>query len=154
MRAKSKVLYSSDYTFEYGKGYYLSRYEGSKIAVITSGRGAHEALAAAEILKSEGVEVDIIDMPSADEAMFVELAGSGKSLLFAEQNNGYLYSEFQKTMFKNKVNFDLNKIFSINALDESGKAIFIHSGTYKQLAEHLGLSAKQLAGTVKKIITG
>ncbi len=154
MRAKSKVLYSSDYTFEYGKGYYLSRYEGSKIAVITSGRGAHEALAAAEILKSEGVEVDIIDMPSADEAMFVELAGSGKSLLFAEQNNGYLYSEFQKTMFKNKVNFDLNKIFSINALDESGKARFIHSGTYKQLAEHLGLSAKQLAGTVKKIITG
>lgn len=154
MRAKSKVLYSSHYTFEYGKGYYLSRYEGSKIAVITSGRGAHEALAAAEILKSEGVEVDIIDMPSADEAMFVELAGSGKSLLFAEQNNGYLYSEFQKTMFKNKVNFDLNKIFSINALDESGKARFIHSGTYKQLAEHLGLSAKQLAGTVKKIITG
>lgn len=154
MRAKSKVLYSYDYTFEFGKGYYLSRYEGSKIAVITSGRGAHEALAAAEILKSEGVEVDIIDMPSADEAMFVELAGSGKSLLFAEQNNGYLYSEFQKTMFKNKVNFDLNKIFSINALDESGKARFIHSGTYKQLAEHLGLSAKQLAGTVKKIITG
>ena len=154
MRAKSKVLYSSDYTFEFGKGYYLSRYEGSKIAVITSGRGAHEALAAAEILKGEGVEVDIIDMPSADEAMFVELAGSGKSLLFAEQNNGYLYSEFQKTMFKNKVNPDLNKIFSINALDESGKARFIHSGTYKQLAEHLGLSAKQLAGAVKKIITG
>lgn len=154
MRAKSKVLYSSDYTFEFGKGYYLSRYEGSKIAVITSGRGAHEALAAAEILKGEGVEVDIIDMPSADEAMFVELAGSGKSLLFAEQNNGYLYSEFQKTMFKNKVNPDLNKIFSINALDESGKARFIHSGTYKQLAEHLGLSAKQLVGAVKKIITG
>ncbi len=154
MRAKSKVLYSSDYTFEFGKGYYLSRYEGSKIAVITSGRGAHEALAAAEILKGEDVEVDIIDMPSADEAMFVELAGSGKSLLFAEQNNGYLYSEFQKTMFKNKVNPDLNKIFSINALDESGKARFIHSGTYKQLAEHLGLSAKQLVGAVKKIITG
>lgn len=154
MRAKSKVLYSSDYTFEFGKGYYLSRYEGSKIAVITSGRGAHDALAAAEILKGEGVEVDIIDMPSADEAMFVELAGSGKSLLFAEQNNGYLYLEFQKAMFKNKVNPDLNKIFSINALDESGKARFIHSGTYKQLAEHLGLSAKQLVGAVKKIITG
>lgn len=154
MRAKSRVLYSSDYTFELGKGYYLSRYEGSKVAVITSGRGAHEALAAADILKGEGVEVDIIDMPSADEAMFVELAGSGKSLLFAEQNNGYLYSEFQKTMFKNKVNSDLNKIFSINALDESGKARFIHSGTYKQLSEHLGLSAKQLAGAVKKIITG
>lgn len=154
MRAKSKVLYSSDYKFEYGKGYYISQHEGSKVILITSGRGAHEALATAELLKCEGIEADVIDMPSVDENLMIELAKSGKSLVFAEQNNGYLYSEFQKSMFKNKFIPDMNKIFAINALDKDGKARFIHSGTYKQLAEHLGLSAKQLADAIKKIING
>ncbi len=154
MRAKSKVLYSPDYEFEFGKGHYLSKSTGSQVVLITSGRGAHEALEAAGLLRNEGIGLDVIDMPSVDENLLIELARSDKSLIFAEQNNGYLYSEFQKIIFKNKLLPDMDRIFAINALDTEGKARFIHSGTYKQLAEHLGLNAKQLAEAVKEIING
>ena len=152
MRSKSTVLYTCDYEFEYGKGYYIARNEDSRIVIISSGRGVHEALTASENLKLESVSIDVIDMPSIDEKLLVSLAESGKKLIFAEQNNGYIFSAFQKAMFKYKIFIDMKNVISINALDDEWNPRFIHSGTYSQLVESLRLRSDQLVESIKNMV--
>lgn len=152
MRSKSKVLYTSDFEFQYGKGYYIAKNKGSKAIIISSGRGVHEALTASEKLKMESVFIDVIDMPSIDEKLLISIAESGKKLIFAEQNNGFIFSSFQKTMFKYKISVDMNNIISINALDDQWNPRFIHSGTYSQLIGSLGLYSDQLVESIKNIV--
>ena len=47
MRTGSAVLYGSDYSFEFGKGHILKQSPNDVAIVVSSGRGVHEALAAA-----------------------------------------------------------------------------------------------------------
>src|SRR6202000_1939697 len=57
MRTGSAVLYGSDYEFEYGRGHVLRHGASDRAILISSGRGVHEALVAAEISGKEGIEV-------------------------------------------------------------------------------------------------
>ena len=59
--------------------------------IISSGRGVHEALAAAK-----QVSAGVVDMPSIDEDLLLQLYDSQKLLCFAEQNNGYIFAELFK----------------------------------------------------------
>lgn len=150
MRSKAAVLYGRDSEFEYGRGYPLKVAKGGRAVIVSSGRGVHEALAAEKLLKDVGA--DVVDMPSVDERMMVSLAASGKALVFAEQNNGFLASAFMKTMFKYKQPVDPNKVAFMSTLDADGNARFIHSGTYAQLITGLGLTPGDIAGKVKELV--
>ena len=152
MRIKSKVLYDSDFKFEYGKGYFLRQQEQDEVLFVSSGRGVHEAITASELLKGSGISAGVIDMPSIDEELMLSLADSGKLIIFAEQNNGYIWSSFMKIMFKNKKQVNMSKFISINTLDSDWNPRFIHSGTYEQLTGYTGLSSVQLFETVKKVL--
>jgi len=57
--------------------------------IVSSGRGVHEALAAADLCGA-----GVVDMPSIDDQLLLELYDSGKALFFAEQNNGYIWQNF------------------------------------------------------------
>jgi transketolase C-terminal domain/subunit len=48
MRTPSAVLYGDDYSFEFGKAYYVRRSADDAAVIVSSGRGVHEALAAAQ----------------------------------------------------------------------------------------------------------
>jgi transketolase len=149
MRAGSGVLYDSGYEFEFGKGSFLRGGGKDDAAVIiSSGRGTHEALAAAAECETRGVKVAVVDMPSIDEALLVELHNSGKLLCFAEQNNGYIWRNFQKSLFRRVQKIDTSRSFAVNALDEDGQPRFIHSGMYEQLLGAFGLAPSQLAETI------
>src|SRR5271163_1831944 len=89
MRTGSAVLYGSDYEFSFGKGWWLRRGEKDQAVLVSAGRGVHEALAAAVLLQKEGIAVGVVDMPSIDEGLLLELVNSGQWLILAEQNNGY-----------------------------------------------------------------
>ena len=89
-------------------------------------------------------------MPSVDEGLLVELYNSGKLLCFAEQNNGYLWRNFQKSVFKQVQKIDASRSFAVNTLDEAGQPRFIHSGTYQQLLGAFGLSPSQLAEAITR----
>ena len=54
MRTPSAVLYGSDYAFEFGKGYVLRERADDAAVIVSSGRGVHEALAAADCLCRHG----------------------------------------------------------------------------------------------------
>jgi transketolase len=88
MRTESAVLYPSTYEFSFGKGHWLRRSESDQAVIVSSGRGVHEAIAAAGVLAKTGLNAAVIDMPSVDESLMMELASSGKPQIFAQQNNG------------------------------------------------------------------
>jgi len=124
------------------------------VVVISSGRGVHEALAAAELCAQNGVSVTVVDMPSVDEVLLLELYNSGKVLLFAEQNNGYLWQNFLKVIYRNRdlATGSLQRVVTVNTLTAEGKPQFIHSATYEELIEAFGLTPSHIAKTVQGIL--
>lgn len=156
MRAESGVLYGSDYEFSFGEGYRLRAKDEEEAVIISSGRGVHEALAAAAICSSRGIETGVVDMPSIDERLLMDLCASGKLLIFAEQNNGYLWQNFLKALYCNRqsVNADaLKRVVTINTLTRAGKPQFIHSATYEELITAFGLTPEAIATAIERSMT-
>jgi transketolase C-terminal domain/subunit len=148
MRTGSAVVYGPDYNFEFGRGHVIRQSAEDVAIVVSSGRGVHEAIAAAGLCTKR---VAVVDMPSIDDALLLQLYDSGKLLLFAEQNNGYIWQNFLKVLYRHrKTAADLSRVASINTLDEQGLPRFIHSGTYEELVEAFGLTAAQIAECIEK----
>ena len=151
MRTPSAVLYGSDYTFQFGKGYIVQQSPADAAYLISSGRGVHEALAAAAMCAKSGVSVQVVDMPSIDEELLVECVNSGKLLVFAEQNNGYISENFLKIAYANRDRIrleHLKNVATVNTLGANGRPQFIHSATYEELIDAFGLSPSALARTI------
>jgi deoxyxylulose-5-phosphate synthase len=90
-------------------------------------------------------------MPSIDDDLLLRMYDSGKLLIFAEQNNGYIWQNFLKVLYRHrKVSADLSRVVTINTLDPGGSARFIHSGTYEELVEEFKLTAAQIAQTIEE----
>ncbi len=152
MRAPSGIIYDNAVDFEFGKGYILKESAADKAVIMSSGRGVHEALAVAKQLEQDGIMIGVVDMPSIDEQLMLDLYNSVKIILIAEQNNGYIWSEYRKVLFKSNQTIDTTRLVPINALDQDGKPQFIHSATYSQLLRRFGLAPDQLAETVKNLL--
>ena len=151
MRTESAVLYPSSYEFSFGKGHWLRQGKDDQAVIVSSGRGVHEALGAAKVLEQRGVQCGVVDMPSLDDELFVELAQSNKLIVFAEQNNGYLWQNFLKALYRIKaVNASdvLNRVVTISTLDRDGRPQYIHSATYEQLTAAFGLTPDSIAATI------
>jgi transketolase C-terminal domain/subunit len=151
LRAPANVIYDADFDFEFGKAYNIKYSEDAEATIVTSGRCVYEALDVAKSLETEGVHINVIDMPSIDEQAIVELYRSGKTVFIAEQNNGYLWSHFKKVLFEKESNINTQRLVPINTTTKSGLH-YIHSGTYAELAAHYGLDAKHLSENILKIL--
>ncbi|HUB78807.1 MAG TPA: hypothetical protein VMB03_08435, partial [Bryobacteraceae bacterium] len=145
MRTPSAVIYGSDYTFEFGAGQVLR--EGDRAVIVSSGRGVHEALAAADLFPGLGV----VDMPSIDEDLLLQLYDNGKLIVFAEQNNGYIRQNFLKVLSRRRSGVSgTDRIMTVNTLSPEGRAQFIHSATYEELTDVYDLSAGKLAARIQQ----
>ena len=152
MRTPSAVLYGPDYEFEFGKGAILRESAADRAVIISSGRGVHEALAAADLCGKAGVSVGVVDMPSIDETLLCDLHDSGKQLIVAEQNNGYIWQNLLKVLWRRGKTVNPDRIRAINTLDREGRAQFIHSGTYEELVSAFELSDELIARRILKIL--
>ena len=150
MRTPSAVIYGSDYAFELGKGHVLRESAADAAVIVSSGRGVHEALAAAGECARAGTAVGVVDMPSIDEDLLIGLMSSGKIICLAEQNNGFILQNLLKVLYRRggAASAYAGNILAINTLDASGRPQFIHSGTYEELVRAFGLSAAQIAGAI------
>ena len=111
----------------------------------------HEVSAAAALCEPSGVNVRVVDMPAIDQDLLCHLPNSGKLLVFAEQNNGYIWQSFLKIVYANRSTIrleNLRNVVTINALGGSGRPQFIHSGTYEELIDAFGLSSAAIARSV------
>jgi transketolase C-terminal domain/subunit len=153
MRTPSAVIYGSDHTFEFGKGNILRQSPKEAAVIVSSGRGVHEALAAAAECSRTGLDVGIVDMPSIDEELLIELYESGKVICLAEQNNGYILQNLLKILFRRRKDSwtGVDRILPINTLDAHGRPRFIHSGTYEELTRAFGLSSSQIAAALARM---
>jgi transketolase len=150
MRTPSAVIYGDDFAFEFGKAYVVRQRPDDAAVIVSSGRGVHEAIAASGECAALGVAVGVIDMPSIDEDLIVRLAESGKVIVLAEQNNGYIFQNVLKTLYRGGVRAGsaLDNLMPLNTLDEKGKPRFIHSATYDELVDAFGLSSSKLARAI------
>jgi transketolase len=145
MRTPSAVLYAGEYRFEFGVGQMLRA--GDRAIIVSGGRGVHEALAAADLVPGVGVA----DMPSIDEDLLLRLYDSGKLIVFAEQNNGYIWQNFLKVLARRRSAVSgVDRVMTVNTLSPDGRAHFIHSATYEELVDVYDLSALKLAATVRQ----
>jgi len=152
MRTGSAVLYDQDYTFTFGKGHILRQSDADVAIVISSGRGVHEALASADLCAKDGLAVCVVDMPSLDEDLLLRLYATAKPLIFAEQNNGYLWQNFLKVLYRNRAStklVTLDQVVTINTLNAESKPQFIHSATYEELIAAFGLTPSAIADTIR-----
>jgi transketolase len=153
MRAGSGVVYDPGFEFEFGKGCILRQSPGEAAVIVSSGRGVHEALAAADGSAGQGFNIGVVDMPSIDEKLLLDLYDSGKLLCFAEQNNGYVWRTFQKILFQRRGPIDTGRLVSVNTLGPDSMPRFIHSGTYEQLLSAFGLTPSQLIESIRGKVT-
>jgi transketolase C-terminal domain/subunit len=147
MRTPAAVLYGPDYTFEFGRGSILRESAGDAAVIVASGRGVHEALAAAVECERHGVSVGVVDMPSIDEDLLVQISKSGKLVCLAEQNNGYILQGLLRTLYRHGI--PVPALLAINTLDAAGRPQFIHSATYEELVEAFGLTPAQIARAIR-----
>jgi len=152
MRTPSAVLYGADYDFEFGKGAVLRGTAADRAIIISSGRGVHEALSAAETCSNAGVPVCVVDMPSIDDSLLCNLYDTGKPMIVAEQNNGYIWQNLLKVLIRHGKAVNPDRIFAVNTLDKAGRAQFIHSGTYEELVHVFELSGNLLAERILRIV--
>jgi transketolase len=148
MRTPSAVIYGSDYVFEIGRGHVLRESADDQGVIISSGRGVHEAIAAAELCQRGGISVGVVDMPSIDEDLLVRLCETGRLVCLAEQNNGFILQNLLKVLYRRGLAVSTSRILAINTLDNAGKPQFIHSGTYEELTDAFGLTPAQIAGAI------
>ena len=151
MRTPSAVIYPGDYAFEYGRGHFVYGTKDADAFIVSSGRGVHEAIAAARECGASGVQVAVVDLPSIDAGLLADLCASGKLVCVAEQNNGYILQNLQKIAFERRHEYPQNllqRVMAINTLDADGRPRFIHSGTYEELVDAFGLTPAKIASAV------
>lgn len=148
MRSPSGILYEPGFGFTYSKAVRLAGDDKSTVNFVSSGRGVHEAIAAAELLKVKGVNASVYDMPSYDEKTMIDLLKRKVLLVVAEQNNGNIIERLGKTALKNGLFVNPDRLLVLNLTDTSGRYQFIHSGTYGELVNEYGLSSNQMADRV------
>jgi transketolase len=149
MRTPSPVLYDATYAFEFGKASFVHGAESDAAFIISSGRGVHEAVAAARVCEQSGARVAVVDMSSIDEDLLLELCSSGKVVCLAEQNNGYILQNLLKVQHRRGRGGEARpRILAINTLDSDGRPRFIHSGTYEELIEAFALTPVHIAKAV------
>ncbi len=82
------VVFDDSYRFEIGKGVQLT--EGSDLTIIATGLMVGEALAAAELLKNEGIAARVVNMATIkpiDRDIIVKAASETGAIVTAEEHN-------------------------------------------------------------------
>ncbi|MEQ9441457.1 MAG: transketolase C-terminal domain-containing protein [Cyclobacteriaceae bacterium] len=152
LRAPATALYEDNFTFTFGKAYPVKSQKDAQASIVSSGRGVHEALAAADKLEAKGVHVNVVDMPSIDEEAILDMHRSGKPVFIVEQNNGYLWTNFRKVLFAQESRINTQKLIPINTTTHPQGLHYIHSGTYDELTAQYGLDAEHLSDRIAETL--
>jgi len=149
-RAAGPTLYDASETFKVGGSKVVRQSDSDKVTVIGAGVTLHEAVKAADQLKSEGINVRVIDLysvkPIDTATLQTALGVTGNRLVVAEDHwpQGGLGSAVLEALSS-----------------ESGSALkFIHlavkgmpgSGKPQELLNAAGIDAEHIAAAVRKLI--
>lgn len=146
-RSATPVINPEDYHFEIGKGHVLK--EGKDVSIIANGLCVSSALEAAELLKNDGIDAEVINICTIkplDEELVVQSAKKTGKVVTAEEHSiiGGLGGAVAECLSE-KCPTPMYRIGVRDRFGESGPAAeLIHKyeldgeGIYKQVKEFLG----------------
>lgn len=139
-------VFDENYKFEIGKGVYLT--EGTDVTIVATGLMVERALAAAELLKSEGISAAVINMATIkpiDKEILVDAANKTGCIVTAEEHNiiGGLGSAVAEA---------LSEIKPVPVLRVGVEDVFGKSGPALELLEIFGLNAANIVAKAKAAI--
>ena len=143
-RGKFPVIFSEKTEFVIGQ---VKRLRKGKDAVIfTTGSMLHNVLTAAEILKIQGIEVEVLHFPTIkplDKPTVWDAANKFKKVITVEEHqiDGGFGSSIAEV---------LSEVLPTPLMRIGVKSLFGESGTYEELLKKHGLDAESIAFTVKK----
>ena len=140
------IIFGSDYRFEIGKGVQLR--EGGDVTVIATGLMVNEALAAAELLKNEGISARVINMATIkplDKDIVLQAARETGAIVTAEEHNilGGLGSAVCEAVCESLP----VPVVRVGVNDSFGK-----SGPAAELLKLYGLCAENIAARAKEVL--
>src|SRR3989344_5887025 len=146
-RTAFPVIHNPGYKFEMGKGEVLR--EGKDAVIFATGTMVHESLKAASILKSEGIDVYVVNIHTIkpiDGKLIVELAKKTNCVITAEDHNiiGGLGSAVAEVLSENYPCIT-KRIGMQDKFGESGKP--------EELYKKYGLDAESIAEEAVKFLS-
>lgn len=142
-RAATPVIHDESYKFELGKGEVVK--EGKDVSIIATGIMVAKALEAAEILKAEGIDAEVINIstikPLDNELVLASAKKTGK-VVTAEEHSiiGGLGSAVCELLAEE---------YPVKVTRIGVKDVFGQSGTPAALLEHYGLTAADIVKACK-----
>ncbi|QJA09969.1 transketolase family protein [Romboutsia sp. CE17] len=145
-RSAVPTLFNEDYKFEIGKGSVVR--DGNDATIIACGMMVNEAIIAHEALKSEGINVRVINMSTIkpiDRELIINAAKETKAIVTAEEHSivGGLGSAVSEVV---------SEECPVVVKKVGVKDVFGESGTPAELLEKHGLTAKHIVESVKEAI--
>lgn len=139
-------VFDGNYKFEIGKGAYLV--EGSDVTIIATGLLVERALAAAELLKADGVSAAVINMATIkplDKDIVLDAAAKTGAIVTAEEHNviGGLGGAVAEAICEMK---------PVPVMRVGVEDVFGRSGPALELLEVYGLNAANIAAKAKAAI--
>jgi transketolase len=151
-REKTPIMTTVDTPFEIGKSYTLWQGENgdneNTIGIIATGALTHKALLAAKKLEEQGIQVNVLALPTIkplDKNGIIEFAKSVKAIVTVEEHQiaggmGSAVAELLSSTYPTKIKF-------IGVHDKFGQ-----SGTPDELIEYYGMGEKDIIQAVKELM--
>jgi len=140
-------LFGGDYSFEYGKADVVRT--GDRATIVTYGQMVHRAVEAWELLKKEGIRVEVLNMPTPlhpDREAIRKAAQRGPIIVYEDHNvHTGLGSVLADVLSEEGLCCPLKKM---------GVTEYAPSGVPDELYAMLGLSVQDLVNTVKEVLYG
>jgi transketolase len=145
-REATPVITTKDTPFEIGKAYVFA--EGKDVSIIATGTMTYQALAAAEKLYKDGIDAEVVHVPTIkplDTATILESVKKTGCVITVEeaQINGGLGGAIAELLSEEHP----APLVRIGMKDHFGE-----SGEPSELLEHFGLTAKHIAMTAHHVV--
>ena len=142
-------IYELDYDFKLGRGVTLRN--GKDIAIIATGGIIHEVLAAVEELERLGISTRLINIHTIkpiDTDIILKAAAETKAVLTVEEHSilGGLGSSVAEVLLENATKAVKFRRMGLNGVFACGY------GSYQDMKEENGLSAKDIVAQAKKLL--
>ena len=146
-RSAVNTLFDENYKFEIGKGHVVR--EGNDASIIACGIMVNEAILAHEALKSEGINVRVINMSTIkpiDKELIIAAAKETKAIVTAEEHSiiGGLGSAVSEVV---------SEECPVVVKKVGVKDTFGESGTPAELLKKYGLTADDIVNSIKEAIS-
>lgn len=135
-----------NFEFKIGKGEILQ--EGKDVAIIATGLMVSEAIEAGQILKSQGINARVINLPTIkplDKELLLDTAKECKKIITCEEHSIIGGLGDAVSGYLSQINPVIVRKIGVN--DEFG-----HSGPAKDLLEQFGLCADNIVKVVKEVL--